>query len=1096
MAPAPRGSPTGQVRGASARAAKASPRAKQTGDKQASPRAKPTTPEKASPRDKQAPRREPPGEFVMTVDKPRALSMGLGIRVSDDNEMVVDAINEGVAKEWNKKQAEKGDQCVEPGDIIVKVNEVSGDAKKMLNAIKTQTHLAVTLQRPGKASPLDRLVADARKSVAPPPQSSSAQLADVMAARKHLKVGQQKGSPNSDRGSFQDSRGSFQLKGRPSRVGPSPPTENVMDMYKKQFFAGPIPDGFAGFVGVEPASSSSTSVGRDENSLSPSPDATSRASSRHSQLSQPGGRGARERSGSVRGGARERSGSVRGGARERSGSVQSRRGRDRSATSGASSRSQSRVSPMRIAGAKAKVALLRKALLERFGSPKGIMQALDTNHNGVLTQSEVLESCERFHIPWKRITGAHFTKDLFIGNALDVNTLAYPQEGDDDYVVLPKKEELLNTEAAQAFFDWCARGGHWPRLTCLFDSTAIVHSCANYIDASGIRLQTRQKLFRKEFVRVCKCFGFKGDCDAVFTMIQKETFSVADEEEREVRGSTRSDDYITLRQLKRFETRLHCQYKLLKPVDQCSPVARFADILRQKRGSLLRAWRLDVDLHQTGKVTAVHFGRALRAMNMHAQLRPIWRCLRPDGSPHALNFQELGEVALPEAEAVQEFAAVLWAKSALDMDRVWLALDPGRRGWLCIDEFRGGCQLLGFQGDVDLLWRCLSMNHRISKQDLEYIPLITEVGKEQLDGCPRLMQELLAWTNLELGGLNELIAKLGLTKARPDIASSDMTARLVALGFQGDARWVSWRAARGNDGCTVTANSLKLLFAGDGRPPTQDAAKWPLLGHSQPGLMLDGRPRSRSRSATPPPRSRQRSQTPPRSGHGELHKVGWNPSVPDVETFNRRNPRGTREYFSKSVSDATYLRQEATMQPRSLSRRRSLQIEFQRADSLSGRSVQASLAERPSQDAAMRSASQRAALIRRPAWNDSVVDLSTRNVRWCRSERVYFSNASLKPARENIARRLEVTHLARSLSRERDRSVGELSDGSERSKRSTKSTHSTRESRFTGSAGFSTRSRFRPDSPPTTNRVRSLKAYTPKAAADDSESDSDGVEFM
>lgn len=84
--------------------------------------------------------------------------MGLGMDVShcDAGVIVVESVNpEGAAAMWNEEQRKKASQDptsytpfeVRAGDRIVRVNNVSGDAQKMLDECKAHNTLTLVVRR-------------------------------------------------------------------------------------------------------------------------------------------------------------------------------------------------------------------------------------------------------------------------------------------------------------------------------------------------------------------------------------------------------------------------------------------------------------------------------------------------------------------------------------------------------------------------------------------------------------------------------------------------------------------------------------------------------------------------------------------------------------------------------------------------------------------------------------------------------------------------------------------------------------------------------------------------------------------------------------
>jgi len=77
--------------------------------------------------------------FILSIGYNFSKRLSLGVQFGDADQgraLLVDSIHEGLLQEWNI-QAEVYDFSLDPGDIILEVNGVSRDAKRMLEAIKS-----------------------------------------------------------------------------------------------------------------------------------------------------------------------------------------------------------------------------------------------------------------------------------------------------------------------------------------------------------------------------------------------------------------------------------------------------------------------------------------------------------------------------------------------------------------------------------------------------------------------------------------------------------------------------------------------------------------------------------------------------------------------------------------------------------------------------------------------------------------------------------------------------------------------------------------------------------------------------------------------
>merc|ERR1711970_1185417 len=78
---------------------------------------------------------------------------------------------------------------------------------------------------------------------------------------------------------------------------------------------------------------------------------------------------------------------------------------------------------------------------------------------------------------------------------------------------------------------------------------------------------------------------------------------------------------------------------------------RFAKLLKLQHGTVLRGWRMDVDLRGTGTVDMHEFTRACERLGLGLKAKTIWACFRPvafDAPPLQLHDLAKGEAAQVE----------------------------------------------------------------------------------------------------------------------------------------------------------------------------------------------------------------------------------------------------------------------------------------------------------------------------------------------------------------------------------------------------------------------------------------------------------------
>lgn len=91
-------------------------------------------------------KRKFPNRFVATLKKTgRTTELGLDVTLRGDV-ILVDRVTSGVVAEWNRLHPQK---ALQAGDAIVSVNGLSGDSSSMMEVIRTQITLKVTVARGG-----------------------------------------------------------------------------------------------------------------------------------------------------------------------------------------------------------------------------------------------------------------------------------------------------------------------------------------------------------------------------------------------------------------------------------------------------------------------------------------------------------------------------------------------------------------------------------------------------------------------------------------------------------------------------------------------------------------------------------------------------------------------------------------------------------------------------------------------------------------------------------------------------------------------------------------------------------------------------------
>lgn len=276
---------------------------------------------------------------------------------------------------------------------------------------------------------------------------------------------------------------------------------------------------------------------------------------------------------------------------------------------------------------------------------------------------------------------------------------------------------------------------------------------------------------------------------------------------------------ITLAQFKRFEKQAVAVSLTMGQDSEQSPANRFCKFLKKRRGSCLRAWRLDLDVRGTGRVAHADFVNACRTLGIGDQSKTIWRSmdLSRNQPLEPLEPMEFKDLAPEEGKALEEFAGVLWQAVGCDFSKAWAQLDKNKQNYVTLQEFRDGAEAnWQFVQGADLLFKGLDTTGlgRLKKADFEYISKCSSTARGQLGiyekvNCSAL-QDLFCWVQA-IGGVDEFLRRLDPKREiRNDklISVGDLAARLTALGFEGDALLAAHRSARDFQGSRVGRNDF------------------------------------------------------------------------------------------------------------------------------------------------------------------------------------------------------------------------------------------------------------------------------------------------
>jgi hypothetical protein len=510
---------------------------------------------------------------------------------------------------------------------------------------------------------------------------------------------------------------------------------------------------------------------------------------------------------------------------------------------------------------------LRGALLDRFKSGKRAFRQIDSNDSGSATYGEMQEAMDRLRVPWREITLDDHLKHVFRGHPKATArgggeftlTDLFPgadQEPESDGEEEDVQEQLeawfSNPDLVRSFAEWAAIDNRWENFYRLFHDT----NEYSYLGCIGRRAATSL-----DFENTCRWLRFGGEAWLIFKEVQSQGLTMREHANRRKKGK---GDFIYAKQMYQFEKKAKRLIETRWPEQRGSAIDRFEDHLRGLRGTVLAAWRLDVDLHSTGKVAYMDFSTACRTLQLSTQCSAALKCLRAPSRSDAIEF---GEIGRQEAENIEQFCDALWGSCGCNFEQAFSKLDTHKQNWLTQKQFVAGAVRLGFFGDAKQLFQGLRTPgiDRMCREEFFYLKKVSNTATRRLPKSSALTDELITWVQSYVGGPENLTAKLGFTPANPTIGVSDLAARLTAMGFAGDSLSLASRAARLEGGTSISAESLRLLVTGERRTMPSPVMYSPVL-------LCSARKRGDQKD--------------------------WNNGVDDISQSNAKNSKHERKFFS------------------------------------------------------------------------------------------------------------------------------------------------------------------------------------------------------
>eukprot|EP00929_Paragymnodinium_shiwhaense_P037135 TRINITY_DN19836_c1_g5_i1.p1 TRINITY_DN19836_c1_g5~~TRINITY_DN19836_c1_g5_i1.p1 ORF type:complete len:933 (-),score=256.02 TRINITY_DN19836_c1_g5_i1:210-3008(-) len=314
----------------------------------------------------------------------------------------------------------------------------------------------------------------------------------------------------------------------------------------------------------------------------------------------------------------------------------------------------------------------------------------------------------------------------------------------------------------------------------------------------------------KEWEAGIRKLGFQGNCQTVFKEIRKEMWGVSDI----VTMRTEADEHITMMQLLQFEKR--------PSVVMCT----LAELMRLRRGTALRSWRLDADMQGSGRVSRTNWMRMCRASGFDEQGKIIFDAYKSSSeddktAEKMLSFRDFDP---DEYANLEEFATVLLTRSGFDHEKAWNMVELSGEGCATFEEFRHAAKTMKFQGLVRPIFDGLdaSGQGRLWREEFEYLWLVTlpavrkkrgtlqglrlrvmgdpdedDVGQQawepsEFEGNAR---DFARWASHNWPALSELFIAQE-RRRRPGVSADELERWLHMLGYVGDVGAVFMEISR------------------------------------------------------------------------------------------------------------------------------------------------------------------------------------------------------------------------------------------------------------------------------------------------------------
>jgi len=246
----------------------------------------------------------------------------------------------------------------------------------------------------------------------------------------------------------------------------------------------------------------------------------------------------------------------------------------------------------------------------------------------------------------------------------------------------------------------------------------------------------------------------------------------------------------------------------------------FLQFCRDRRGSGLRVWRLDIDKRGLNRVPYLDFKHATLQMGLTLdEIRLVWEAYRPPGSGTLSTPLEFWEFDPAEWANLNKLLELLWEQFHFDIDHIWSYFDSSDDGNVDLAEFEAGAKRIGFTGNAKHIFYGMDTagTGRLWKEELHYLVILQPESHEHPEDSP-MVRELKTWVAEKFKSTEVLCDKLGMRFGGESMTVHSLARKLHSLGFKGDALHTAMTMSR----CNNFVGMQSFIEIMGGSHPTQE----------------------------------------------------------------------------------------------------------------------------------------------------------------------------------------------------------------------------------------------------------------------------------